>query len=67
VKSGLSVNSLAWKLLERLLENPEFYRVKIEKASSGSTIVDAGIKAKGGFQCGKIITEIAWADVEKQK
>ena len=58
MKSGLSVNSLAWKLLERLLENPEFYRVKIEKASSGSTIVDAGIKAKGGFQCGKIITEI---------
>jgi methenyltetrahydromethanopterin cyclohydrolase len=49
---------LAWKLLEKLCENPDFYGVKIEKTGSGATIVDAGINVKGGFQAGKIITEI---------
>jgi len=58
LKDGLSVNSLAWKLLEKLLEKPYYYGIKVEKTSSGTTIVDAGIKVKGGFQAGKIITEV---------
>jgi methenyltetrahydromethanopterin cyclohydrolase len=49
---------LAYKLVEKLCENPEFYGVKVEKTDSGATIVDAGINAKGGFQAGKIIVEI---------
>jgi methenyltetrahydromethanopterin cyclohydrolase len=32
--------------------------VRIEKTSFGATIVDAGVKAKGGFKAGKVITEI---------
>jgi methenyltetrahydromethanopterin cyclohydrolase len=58
VGKTLSVNRLAWKLLEKMCESPDFYAVKIEKTSSGAIIIDAGIKAKGGFQAGKIITEI---------
>jgi len=58
VKKALSVNRLAWKLLDKLCENPDFYGVKVEKTCSGATIVDAGIEAKGGFHAGKIITEI---------
>ena len=58
MKNALSVNRLAWKLLQKLYENPDFYGVKIEKASSGATIVDAGVNVKGGFQAGKVITEI---------
>jgi methenyltetrahydromethanopterin cyclohydrolase len=58
LKERLSVNRLAWKLLEKLCENQDFYGVKIEKTDSGATIVDAGINVKGGFQAGKIITEI---------
>jgi len=58
VKKALSVNRLAWKLLDRICENPDFYGVKVEKIGSGTTLVDAGIEAKGGFQAGKIITEI---------
>jgi methenyltetrahydromethanopterin cyclohydrolase len=58
LKKTLSVNRLAWKLLEKIYANPDFYGVKIEKTSSGTTIVDAGISVKGGFQAGKIITEI---------
>jgi methenyltetrahydromethanopterin cyclohydrolase len=58
---------LAYKLVEKLCENPEFYRVKIEKTDSGTTIVDAGINAKGGFQAGKIITEICMGGCGKAR
>ena len=65
LKDGLSVNSLAWKLLEKIVEKPDYYGIKVEKTSSGTTIVDAGIKAKGGFQAGKIITEICMGGCAK--
>lgn len=58
MEKALSVNRLAWKLLEKLLENPELYGVKVEKTTSGTTIVDAGIEAQGGFEAGRLITEI---------
>jgi len=67
MKSGLSVNRLAWKLLEKLCENHEFYGVKVERADCGATVVDAGIKAKGGFQAGKVITEICMGGCGKAK
>jgi methenyltetrahydromethanopterin cyclohydrolase len=58
VKQTLSVNSLAWEILDELLEKPDFYGLKIEKTTDGTTIVDAGIGAKGGFLAGKHVTEI---------
>jgi methenyltetrahydromethanopterin cyclohydrolase len=58
MKRSLSVNRLAWKLLDKLIENADLYGVKVEKTDSGSTIVDAGINVRGGFQAGKVITEI---------
>jgi methenyltetrahydromethanopterin cyclohydrolase len=39
--------------------------VKIEKVDSGATIVDAGIKAKGGFEAGRIITEVCMGGCAK--
>jgi len=67
MKESLSVNRLALKLLEKLCANPEFYRVNIEKTDSDATIVDAGIKAKGGFQSGKLITEICMGGCAKTR
>ncbi|MGQ9539057.1 MAG: methenyltetrahydromethanopterin cyclohydrolase [Candidatus Bathycorpusculaceae bacterium] len=58
---------MAWKLLEKLCENPEFYGVGIEEADGGATLIDAGIKAKGGFQAGKIITEICMGGCGKTR
>jgi methenyltetrahydromethanopterin cyclohydrolase len=55
---ALSVNRLAWKLAEKMLDNQEFYGVKASKSTSGATIVDAGVNAPGGFQAGKIFTEL---------
>ncbi|MEM3726594.1 MAG: methenyltetrahydromethanopterin cyclohydrolase [Candidatus Bathyarchaeia archaeon] len=61
------MNRLAWKLLEKLCEKADYYGVKVEKTSSGATIVDAGINAKGGFEAGKIITEICMGGCGKAR
>jgi methenyltetrahydromethanopterin cyclohydrolase len=58
MKKSLSVNRLAWGLLDKLIENADLYGVKVEKTDSGTTIIDAGVNVKGGFQAGKIVTEI---------
>lgn len=58
MSKAISVNRLALELVEMLLDNPDFYGVKVEKTPSDTTIIDAGINAKGGFETGRIITEI---------
>ncbi|MEM3673208.1 MAG: methenyltetrahydromethanopterin cyclohydrolase [Candidatus Bathyarchaeia archaeon] len=67
MRNGLSVNRLAWNLLEKLCEKADYYGVKVEKTSSGATVVDAGINAKGGFEAGKIITEICMGGCGKAR
>ena len=67
MKNALSVNLLAWKLLEKLCEKADFYGVKVEKTASGTTIVDAGINARGGFEAGKVITEICMGGCGKAR
>jgi methenyltetrahydromethanopterin cyclohydrolase len=54
----LSVNKEARKLLNRLVTHADEFGVVVTKTKEGATFIDAGIKAKGGFQAGKIITEI---------
>jgi methenyltetrahydromethanopterin cyclohydrolase len=54
----LNLNRSALSLLEELYKDPQKYGVKIEKTPEGTTIVDAGVNARGGFLAGKIVTEI---------
>ena len=54
----VSVNRLAWRLAEELLNNQGFYGVHASNSSAGATIVDAGVNVPGGFQAGKMLTEI---------
>lgn len=54
----LSVNSAASQLVKKLCAEAYYYEVAVEKAESGATIIDAGVKARGGYLAGKIITEI---------
>jgi methenyltetrahydromethanopterin cyclohydrolase len=54
----VSVNNLAWKLTETLLDKQDFYGVHASKSSEGATTVDAGVNVPGGFQAGRILTEI---------
>jgi len=61
------VNRKALKLVEKLCLNADEYSVQIKETSVGTTLIDAGIKAKGGFQAGKIITEICLGGYGKVK
>jgi methenyltetrahydromethanopterin cyclohydrolase len=54
----LSVNRLALDLLREMIDNPDFYGVKVEKLASGTTLIDTGIKAEGGYEAGRLVTEI---------
>ncbi len=61
----LSVNRSALRLVKKLREGAEEYGVKVKNTESGATLIDAGIKAKGGFLAGKIITEICLGGLGK--
>jgi methenyltetrahydromethanopterin cyclohydrolase len=56
--AALSVNKMAWNIAQKLLDNPESYGVTVSKSTAGATIIDAGVKAPGGFQAGRKLTEL---------
>lgn len=56
--AALSVNQMAWKIAQKLLDNPDSYGIAVSKSTAGATIIDAGINAPGGFQAGKKLTEL---------
>jgi len=58
LRSRLSVNCAARQLAKELCDRAEEYGVIIKETKLGTTLIDAGIEAKGGFLAGKIITEI---------
>jgi methenyltetrahydromethanopterin cyclohydrolase len=55
------LNNSALSLVDKLCNNSQKYGVNVEKGPLGATIIDAGIKARGGFLAGKIVTEICLA------
>lgn len=60
-----SVNSEAMKIVKEICENPEKYNVTVEKSCLGAHVIDAGIKAGGGFLIGKLIVEICLGGLGK--
>jgi methenyltetrahydromethanopterin cyclohydrolase len=54
----MNLNLSALTLVNRLCNEAVKYGVTVEKTKSGATIVDAGVKAKGGFLAGRLVTEI---------
>jgi len=57
-KPEMNLNLSALSLVNRLCNEAVKYRVTVEKTTSGATIVDAGLIAKGGFLAGRLVTEI---------
>jgi methenyltetrahydromethanopterin cyclohydrolase len=53
-----SVNALAAPHVERLLAAADTLRLRVSRADSGATLVDAGIAARGGLEAGRRIAEI---------
>ena len=60
-----SVNQGAFKIVEELMSNPEYYGVKVEKVEGGGTIIDAGVKVRGGYEAGLRITEVCMGGLGK--
>jgi methenyltetrahydromethanopterin cyclohydrolase len=54
----ISLNKSALRLINKLCDEADKYGVTVEQTESGATLVDAGIKAEGGFLAGGLITEI---------
>ena len=54
----ISLNMATLDLVKTLCRETEKYAVSVEKTESGATLIDAGLKSKGGFLAGKMITEI---------
>jgi len=63
----LSVNRKALMLVNKLRANADEYGVTVKVHRRGATLIDAGIEARGGFQAGKIITEICLGGLGKAK
>ena len=62
---ALSVNQMAWEKAQKFINNPELFGVTVTKSTAGATIIDAGVNASGGFQAGKILTELCMGCVGK--
>lgn len=52
------IGRLAHSLVQKLIADTDSLRLRIERMSSGCTIVDAGIEAAGGLEAGRRIAEI---------
>ena len=53
-----SVNAACQPLVDALLDDAQALQLEISSLSNGTTIVDAGIKARGGLEAGRRIGEI---------
>jgi methenyltetrahydromethanopterin cyclohydrolase len=53
-----SVNKHTQPLVKQLLDNADKLRIGVEILENGCTLIDAGIKAVGGLEAGRIIAEI---------
>ncbi|MEM1581251.1 MAG: methenyltetrahydromethanopterin cyclohydrolase [Candidatus Bathyarchaeia archaeon] len=53
-----SVNREAAKIVKEICNNPDKYNVIIERSNLGAYVIDAGVKAEGGFLVGELITRI---------
>jgi len=67
LKHSPSVNGLALQLSEEMIKDPDRYGVKVKKPARGVTIIDAGIDVEGGFEAGRLITEICMGGLGKAK
>ena len=54
----ISVNEKAHVLVNDLIKNKDYYRVKVDKGYNGCTIVDSGVNALGNMEAGRLISEI---------
>lgn len=55
---SVSVNKIAFKIVQEMINKSVELGIIVEKIENGATIIDAGIKARGGYLAGKYMTEV---------
>ena len=58
---GINLNKSAMRSFNKLVDDADKYGVLVEQSSVGATLIDAGIKAQGGYLAGELVTEICLA------
>jgi len=62
---SISVNKHGLKVIEKVISKSEELAITVEKHSTGATIIDMGVTAKGGFLAGKYLTDICMGGLGK--
>lgn len=60
----ISVNEYSVKEVEKMIHDPEFYKVKIHRMA-GAWVIDAGVEASGGWEAAKIVTQILFGGLNE--
>jgi len=61
----INLNERALRLIDWAIEHSEELGILTEKHLTGATIIDLGIKAKGGFAAGRFMTEVCLGGLGK--
>jgi methenyltetrahydromethanopterin cyclohydrolase len=61
----INLNKSALRLFNKLVDDADKFGVLVEQSSTGATLVDAGLKAQGGYLAGELVTEICLAGYGK--
>ncbi|SHJ17446.1 methenyltetrahydromethanopterin cyclohydrolase [Clostridium amylolyticum] len=60
----ISVNEKSIKLVEKMIQDPEAYKVKVHNIC-GAHVIDAGVEAHGSWEAAKLVTEILFGGLNK--
>ncbi len=55
---SISMNRLSMRMVQTLMDSPDTFKVQATKLADGSTIIDTGIEAQGGYEAGRLVAEI---------
>lgn len=58
VISLISINELAYSIVEEMMDNSDIYKVEPQTLANDAVVVDCGVKTRGGFEAGLMFTQI---------
>ncbi len=58
---GFSLNKLALRVVDEIIEKKDILRVNVFKSTSGATLIDFGVKVDGGYEAGVYAAKVCLA------
>jgi len=59
----ISLNKLALRVVDRMMDEAEEINVEVKKAGNGATLIDCGINVVGGYRTGLYVARVCLADL----